>query len=234
MLAIDPSSARTGGALLGDRLRMNEHAADPGVFIRSVAARGASGGIAQATAAMVVVLQGMGLQRVVIETLGTGQSDVDVCRLATVTVLVTTPFAGDEVQAMKAGLVEEADILVVNKADLPGSERALEQLQVASGRPSASGRTVLATSAALRTGVAELASAIDAHAALRGPRGAAERGASLIAAAAVDRVRDDVTSWLRANESGRELAAAVGRGAQPAREAARTALAAVLPAPNAT
>src|SRR5512136_281005 len=128
IVAVDPTSPFTGGAILGDRIRMRDLAGDPGVFIRSMATRGSLGGIASATSAVVQVLDAAGYDLVLIETVGAGQSEVDIVRLAHTTVVVEAPGLGDDIQAIKAGIMEIADILVVNKADLPGvenTERAL-------------------------------------------------------------------------------------------------------------
>src|SRR5512139_3920816 len=128
IVCVDPSSPFTGGAILGDRIRMRDLAGDPGVFIRSMATRGSLGGIASATAAIVQVLDAAGFELVLIETVGAGQSEVDIARLAHTTVVVEAPGFGDDIQAIKAGILEIADVLVVNKADLPGvenTERAL-------------------------------------------------------------------------------------------------------------
>ncbi|MDR3575713.1 MAG: methylmalonyl Co-A mutase-associated GTPase MeaB [Anaerolineaceae bacterium] len=131
VVAIDPSSPFTGGALLGDRLRMRDLAGDPGVFIRSMASRGALGGLARATADVVQVLDAAGYDVILIETVGAGQSEVDIARLAHTTIVVEAPGMGDDIQAIKAGILEIADILVVNKADRPGvenTERALKAM----------------------------------------------------------------------------------------------------------
>jgi LAO/AO transport system kinase len=128
IVAVDPSSPFTGGAVLGDRVRMRDLAGDDGVFIRSMASRGSLGGIARKTAAIVQVLDAAGYQIIFIETVGAGQSEVDVARLAHTTVVVEAPGFGDEIQAIKAGILEIADVLVINKADRPGiehTERAL-------------------------------------------------------------------------------------------------------------
>src|SRR5215208_11157 len=128
IVAVDPSSPFTGGAVLGDRVRMRDLSGDEGVFIRSMAARGALGGIAQKTAALVQVFDAAGYEIIIIETVGAGQSEVDVARLAHTTLVVETPGLGDEIQAIKAGILEIADVLVINKADRPGvenTERAL-------------------------------------------------------------------------------------------------------------
>jgi LAO/AO transport system kinase len=128
IVAVDPTSPFTGGAILGDRIRMRDLAGDSGVFIRSMASRGSLGGLASATASVVQVLDAAGYELILIETVGAGQSEVDIARLAHTTVVVEAPGLGDDIQAIKAGILEIADILVVNKADLPGvenTERAL-------------------------------------------------------------------------------------------------------------
>jgi len=128
IIAVDPSSPFTGGAVLGDRVRMRDLAGDPGIFIRSMASRGSVGGIAQATASIAQVFDAAGFEIIIIETVGAGQSEVDVARLAHTTIVVEAPGMGDDIQAIKAGILEIADILVVNKADRPGvenTERAL-------------------------------------------------------------------------------------------------------------
>ena len=128
VIAVDPSSPVTGGAILGDRIRMQQHHADPGVFIRSMATRGIPGGIARATADLATLLDAAGRDVVIIETVGIGQSEVEIARLAQVTILVMVPGAGDDVQAMKAGVLEIADIFVINKADLPGTDKIEQEL----------------------------------------------------------------------------------------------------------
>lgn len=129
IVAVDPSSPRGGGAVLGDRVRMQKHATDPGVFIRSLGTRGAGGGLSSSAAHVVAALAAGGFSTVLVETVGVGQAEVDVAVLADVTAVVTVPGLGDEVQALKAGLLEIADVLVVNKADRPGAEQALRDLQ---------------------------------------------------------------------------------------------------------
>jgi LAO/AO transport system kinase len=129
IVAVDPSSPFTGGAVLGDRVRMKDLSGDPGVFIRSMASRGSLGGLAQATAGMVQVFDAAGYEVVVIETVGAGQSEVDIAKLAHTTVVVEAPGLGDDIQAIKAGILEIADILVVNKADRPGVENTEKALR---------------------------------------------------------------------------------------------------------
>lgn len=129
VVAVDPSSPFSGGAILGDRIRMRDLAGDPGIFIRSMASRGALGGLARSTAGVVQALDSAGYQVVLIETVGAGQAEVDIARTAHTTVVVTSPGMGDEVQAIKAGILEVADILVVNKADLPSADNTLRTLR---------------------------------------------------------------------------------------------------------
>ena len=129
IIAVDPSSPFTGGAVLGDRVRMRDLAGDSGVFIRSMATRGSLGGLAQSTANMVQVFDAAGFDMVIIETVGAGQSEVDVARLAHTTLVVEAPGLGDDIQAIKAGILEIADILVINKADRPGVENTEKALK---------------------------------------------------------------------------------------------------------
>jgi LAO/AO transport system kinase len=129
VVAVDPSSPFTGGAVLGDRVRMKDLSGDAGVFIRSMATRGSLGGLARATAGVVQVFDAAGYDMVMIETVGAGQSEVDIARLAHTTVVVEAPGLGDDIQAIKAGILEIADILVINKADRPGVENAEKALK---------------------------------------------------------------------------------------------------------
>jgi LAO/AO transport system kinase len=166
VLAVDPSSPITGGALLGDRVRMQAHASDPEVFIRSMASRGHAGGLAAATAAAAGILDAAGFDLVLLETVGTGQGEVEIAASADVTVVLEAPDAGDDVQAIKAGLLEVADIVVVNKGDRPGAARTAAQLRamLVAGRPVAGPMRrpeILVTTATTGQGVAELLAAID-------------------------------------------------------------------------
>ncbi len=129
IVAVDPSSPFTGGALLGDRVRMRDLSGDPGIFIRSMASRGALGGLATTTASIVQALDAAGFETIFIETVGAGQAEVDIARLAHTTLVVEAPGLGDDIQAIKAGILEIADILVVNKADLPGAEKTERALR---------------------------------------------------------------------------------------------------------
>src|SRR5204863_1228604 len=129
VIAIDPTSPFSGGAVLGDRLRMQSHAADEGVFIRSMATRGHLGGLARATGDAALVLDAAGKEIVIIETVGVGQDEVDIIRTADVSVVTLVPGTGDEVQALKAGIMEIADIFVVNKADREGADRLVAAVE---------------------------------------------------------------------------------------------------------
>jgi len=131
VVAVDPSSPYSGGALLGDRIRMNDLATDPGIFIRSMATRGSLGGLATTTKEVVDLMDGFGFPRVMVETVGVGQTELEVTSAADTVVVVLVPESGDGVQAMKAGLMEIADIFVVNKADRPGADRLLKELRMA-------------------------------------------------------------------------------------------------------
>jgi LAO/AO transport system kinase len=133
VVAVDPSSPFTGGALLGDRIRMERAALDPGVFIRSMASRGSLGGMATTTGEVADIMDAAGFDRIVIETVGVGQSELDVAAAADTTVVVLVPESGDGIQVMKAGLMEIADIFVVNKSDRPGADRLRQELEVAMG-----------------------------------------------------------------------------------------------------
>ena len=187
VVAVDPSSPLTGGALLGDRIRMTVHGCDPGVFVRSVAARGHLGGLSRTTARVIDVMDAAGKDVVIVETVGAGQSEVEIAGLADVNLVVSAPGLGDDVQAIKAGILEIADILVVNKADRPLAERTARQLERLAGPA-----TVLRTVATSGAGIAELADAIAARwvDGAGGHRASPQRRARrLIVAAAADRVR---------------------------------------------
>ncbi len=165
VVAIDPSSPFSGGAVLGDRIRMAEHQANERVFIRSLASRGHAGGLSAATAQVVDVLDAAGFELVLVETVGAGQSDVAIAKLARTRVVVYPPGLGDEVQALKAGVLEIADILVVNKADLPGANNtARDLLSVPARRGAESKRAVLKIVSTTGEGVAKLVDAIAEHA----------------------------------------------------------------------
>ena len=168
IIAVDPTSPYTGGAVLGDRIRMQQHATDSGIFIRSMATRGFFGGLARATADAALVLDSAGKQIVLIETVGVGQDEIDVVRLAECTLVLVVPGLGDDVQNMKAGLMEVADIFVLNKAEREGADRLAQQLHaMLELAPSANdgGRgwkpPVVRTTATEGKGIGELADAIE-------------------------------------------------------------------------
>jgi LAO/AO transport system ATPase len=192
VVAVDPSSPVTGGAVLGDRVRMGEHGSDDRVFIRSVAARGHLGGVSRQTSDIIDVLDAAGFDTIVVETVGTGQSEVEIAGLADTKIVVCAPGLGDDVQAIKAGILEIADILVVNKGDSPlaeAAERSLREMLRLRRRASEWEVRVLRTTATTKEGVTALADAIEAHTA-HGGRGRRFRGRSAVSAddrTAVDR-----------------------------------------------
>ena len=164
ILAVDPSSPFSGGAVLGDRLRMQSHSADEGVFIRSMATRGHLGGLARATADAARVLDAAGKDIVIIETVGVGQAEIDIVRTADVSIVVLVPGAGDEVQALKAGIMEIANIFVVNKADREGADRVVSAIESYLSLESKGVRPqIVKTVATTGEGIRELVEAIDAY-----------------------------------------------------------------------
>ena len=191
VVAVDPSSPYTGGSIMGDRIRMMEHSADRDVFVRSMAARGELGGLAASTWLAAAALDAAGYDPVLIETVGAGQSEIEIARLAETTVVVEVPEMGDEVQAIKAGLLEVADLIVVNKGDRPGAELAARQLRAmlssAGGRVTRTPPPVLMTTATLGEGIAALVDAIDGHRAqARSPEQTRARARHQIRAALAD------------------------------------------------
>lgn len=167
IIAVDPSSAYTKGALLGDRLRMEAHHGDSGVFIRSMATRGHLGGVAAGTLDLALLLDASGYDMVLIETVGVGQDEIDITRLADVTVVVLIPGYGDDVQAIKAGIMEIADVFAINKADLPGVERLENEIRAMQGLahpPSGQIAPLCRVIATTGHGVPELLAAIDSYA----------------------------------------------------------------------
>jgi LAO/AO transport system kinase len=178
VLAIDPTSPFTGGALLGDRLRMQAHATDPDVFIRSMATRGHLGGMALAAPEAVRILDASGRDLVIVETVGVGQAEVEVAAATDTTLVVVAPGWGDHVQVAKAGILEIADVFVVNKADREGAETSVRDLQlmIRMGSEQAWTPPVLTTSAVEGEGIAELWGAIDEHRQHLEATGALERG----------------------------------------------------------
>jgi LAO/AO transport system kinase len=230
VIAVDPSSPITGGALLGDRVRMQSYATDRDVFIRSMAARGHAGGLASTSTAAASVLDAAGFDLILLETVGTGQSEVEVAAAADTTVVLEAPEMGDEIQAIKAGLLEVADIVVVNKGDRPGAQRTASQLRAmlvavgragggrsagaeaggqasaaAPARPRPKEPEVLVTTATSGDGIPELMTALDRHRA-RG-RDAGDASARLARAEAqvwailADRLRGELHATERAAET---------------------------------
>jgi len=167
VLAVDPTSPFSGGALLGDRVRMQDHATDPGVFIRSMASRGHLGGLSAATPQALRVLDAAGLHVVLIETVGVGQAEVEIASLADTTLVLIAPGMGDAIQAAKAGILEAGDIFVVNKQDHPGAQETVRDLRtmIAMAQRGAGDwkPPIVTTTATAGEGIADLATALDAH-----------------------------------------------------------------------
>jgi LAO/AO transport system kinase len=220
VLAVDPSSPFSGGALLGDRVRMQDHATDPGVFIRSMASRGHLGGLAWATPQALRVLDAAGCEVVLVETVGVGQSEVEVAGAADTTVVLLAPGMGDGIQAAKAGILEVGDVFCVNKADRDGADTTVRELthMLALGErvEGAWQPPVLKTVAARGEGIAELVDALDAHHAWLAAHGGlhrrrAARAAGEIEAIALDELRERIGD-LRGGRLLDDLAAEVVAG----------------------
>ncbi len=173
IIAVDPSSPFTGGAVLGDRIRMQTHTLDPEVFIRSMATRGSLGGLARATGDVIKLLDAFGFGWIIIETVGVGQTELDIIKQADTTVVALVPESGDSIQAMKAGLMEVADVFVVNKADRDGADALMAELRFSVHLHATEEAPVLATQGANDVGVGELLEAIKRH------RAALEQGGAL-------------------------------------------------------
>jgi LAO/AO transport system kinase len=169
VLAVDPTSPFSGGAILGDRVRMQRHGTDPGVFIRSLATRGHFGGLTRSTRSVIDVLDAMGKDIILVETVGVGQDEVDIVTTAHTTIIVLIPGMGDDIQAIKAGILEVADIFVINKADREGLEKTMNELQAMLDMNTQGARAemwrppILATEAISNQGVSELLSSIEDH-----------------------------------------------------------------------
>jgi LAO/AO transport system kinase len=172
VLAVDPTSPFTGGAILGDRIRMQDHALDKGVFIRSLATRGNLGGLSRATFDSAKVFDAMGVDHILVETVGVGQDEVEIAQLAHTTIVVTVPGLGDDVQAIKAGILEIADVFVVNKADREGADRTIRDLRgmldlrrshPVPGQPEPWEPPIISCIAVQNEGIGELARVIDRH-----------------------------------------------------------------------
>lgn len=239
VVAVDPSSPFSGGAILGDRIRMRDLAGDPDVFIRSMATRGAHGGLARRTRPVVQVLDAAGFDLILVETVGAGQSEVEIARTAHTTLVVEAPGLGDEVQAIKAGILEIADILILNKADLPGADRAFAALQSALNMaPKGSGDDseepgwqvpLVKTVATDGEGVEDLAFAIARHSAhLHESGGYAARDRERLRSELLDLLRQELTQrFLRSQPEGYidQVLEPVVRREQSPREAVRALLA---------
>lgn len=167
IVAVDPSSPFTGGAFMGDRIRMDALVGDERVFMRSLASRTGQGGLAPSTASVADVIEAFGMDRILIETVGVGQAELDVMACADLVLLVLQPSTGDAIQSLKSGILEAADIVVVNKADLPGLETLVQSLRFAfslsAGRPGRGAPPILATSAQASEGIAEVLAEIEAQ-----------------------------------------------------------------------
>jgi LAO/AO transport system kinase len=166
IIAVDPTSPYSGGAILGDRIRMQDHFADPGIYIRSMATRGSLGGLARATADAATVLDAAGRDLIMIETVGVGQDEVDIVRLADITIVMLVPGMGDDVQSIKAGIMEIADIFVINKSDREGADRVEKEIRALQSLASRHDRwtpPIVKTVASDGDGVGELAAAIAAY-----------------------------------------------------------------------
>jgi len=213
VIAVDPSSPFTGGAILGDRVRMVRHTLDPGVFIRSMAARGHLGGLAAAAREAIRLLDASGRDRCLLETVGVGQSELEVMETADTTIVVTTPTTGDAVQILKAGILEIADIFVVNKADLPGASKVVRDLRELVRQGSRRGGwapPVIQTTAETGEGVDDLVKAIDEHGGAIAASGELERRRiarlrAEVEAIVVERASERARSALHRGTMSREL-----------------------------
>ena len=195
VLAVDPSSPISGGAILGDRLRMTAHTDDNGVFIRSLAARGHLGGLTASVPAVIDILDAGGYQQIILETVGTGQSEVEIREFADIRVVLCTPAMGDDIQAIKAGLFEIADILVVNKSDQDGADQTARQLEsmLTLRGPDHIQAVVLKTTATTGDGVDDLLTAMDRHSNTPNPKERRrERTRQLLVGRAGDRLREEL------------------------------------------
>ncbi len=208
IIAVDPSSAFSGGAILGDRIRMQEHALDPGVFIRSMATRGHFGGVSRASRDVVDLMDAAGYGVILIETVGVGQDEVEVVEIADLVLVVLPPGLGDDIQAIKAGILEIADLFVINKADREGADRLETELQAMlalSSDPETAATPILKTVATAGTGVPELMEAVERHrdrASSAGARARRER----------DRSRDRLLDLLREELFRRARRSCLGNG----------------------
>lgn len=222
VIAVDPSSPLSGGAVLGDRIRMSEHADDPDVFVRSLASRGHLGGLSRSAAHVIDVMDAFGKDVIVLETVGAGQSEVEVADIADVKIVVCAPGLGDDIQAIKAGILEIADILVVNKADNPLAERTARQLEARTTGSASRKIPVLKTIAVEGEGLEALAETIEtAHALQDSSQKEKERPRKLLKTTTLE----FLGSQLDQNEPAfSELAERLVRGEISFEEAAREAL----------
>jgi LAO/AO transport system kinase len=205
VVAVDPSSAFSGGAVLGDRIRMQEHTLDPAVFIRSMATRGRFGGLSRATRDVIDLMDAGGRDPILIETVGVGQDEVDVVRVADTVLVVLTPGQGDDIQAIKAGLLEIADLFVINKADHPGSDRLASDLEgmLALGEKRAWAPPIVSCVATEGRGIGDLADAIERHRAfLAGGNRLAERRRQGLRARFLEILRDQLLARLTGGDLG--------------------------------
>jgi len=210
VVAVDPTSPYTGGAILGDRVRMQSHHGDPGVFIRSMATRGVLGGLAAATADVIVTLEASGRDVVIIETVGVGQAEIEVVKLAAAVALVLTPSMGDDVQTLKAGIMEIADLFVINKADQPGADRVQGQLEALLSLLSANQARppIVQTVATDNKGVGELMDTLSAlpRDGERSVTAWKERLIAMIRQRLIERVADETLDDVKIAEAAREVA----------------------------
>jgi LAO/AO transport system kinase len=207
VIAVDPSSPFSGGAILGDRIRMQDHHADPGVFIRSMATRGSLGGLARATTEMTMLLDAAGRDVILVETVGVGQDEVEIARLAHVTLVVLTPGAGDDVQTLKAGIMEIAQVFVINKSDVAGADKLEQDIHMSLGLAQGPQPEIVRTVAVDGQGVEEvLAAARRAE-----PRGRdAAHAAEIWAARLREMLRDRLLEKFKGEDflaAGRQVAA---------------------------
>jgi LAO/AO transport system kinase len=209
IIAVDPTSPYTGGAILGDRIRMQAHHADPGIYIRSMATRGALGGLAATTSDVATVLDASGRDLVLIETVGVGQDEVDIVRLADITVVILVPGMGDDVQTIKAGIMEIADVFAINKSDREGAERVEREIRALQSLATRSDNWVppiLKTVATEGVGIGELAAAIGSYEDF-------VRGQGLLLKKKIQSWRDRLVEMLRDSLLERVLREHMGNGA---------------------
>jgi LAO/AO transport system kinase len=222
IIAVDPTSPYTGGAILGDRIRMQDHFSDPGIYIRSMATRGSLGGLARATADVSLVLDASGRDIVMIETVGVGQDEVDIVRVADITVVILVPGMGDDVQSIKAGIMEIADIFVINKSDHEGAERVekeIRALQSLATRDDGWTPPIVKTVATTGAGVQELADVIKNYQSyMAGKDLLRRRRTQNWETRLIEMLRDTLLEKARAQLSATELARLAGEIAEHKRD----------------